>query len=173
PRDWRKPFSAAVDVYCEMGRPEAELKKKSLKLTSLQQLAANCPRCFGPRVEGKREAKPDFIVCMDGNFQHRRHKAASASWRELLTLPTLFLPQEEVDKWDDCNRPTTNQDNPIDPCIASQTTANNVRGGQTWRACDKTGLFAMACQHDHLLKFINIVQSGERRVTFSHTIISF
>ncbi|EGF97999.1 uncharacterized protein MELLADRAFT_84103 [Melampsora larici-populina 98AG31] len=76
-------ISSAVNVFCKMLRLEAELKKKALKLTSLQQLAANCPCCFGPRVEGKREAKPDFIVCMDGNFQHRRHKAASATWREI------------------------------------------------------------------------------------------
>lgn len=101
---------------------------------------------------------------MDGNFQHCRHKAASASWREISTLPSLFLPQANVDRWDDCNRPTPNTKNndPIDLCTASHTAANDARGNRTWRACDETELFAMACWHDHLLKFINIVQSGER-----------
>ncbi|KAH9810997.1 hypothetical protein DFH28DRAFT_1085190 [Melampsora americana] len=79
------PFYLAIDEYLDAQNPIITLahgvqvtQKKSLKLTSLQQLAANCPCCFGPWVEGKREAKPDFIVCMDGNFQHCRHKAASS-----------------------------------------------------------------------------------------------
>ncbi|KAH9809611.1 hypothetical protein DFH28DRAFT_904487, partial [Melampsora americana] len=42
------------------------------------------------------------------------------------------------------------------------TAANDARGSQTWSACDETGLFGMACRHDHVLKFISIVQSGER-----------
>lgn len=96
-----------------MLRLEGELKRKALKLTSSQQLAANCPRCFGPQVKGKSESKPDLIVCMDGNFQHRRHKAASASWRGISTLPSLFMPQDEVDKWDDSNPQVGTQDDII------------------------------------------------------------
>ncbi|KAH9813942.1 hypothetical protein DFH28DRAFT_895812, partial [Melampsora americana] len=42
------------------------------------------------------------------------------------------------------------------------TAANDTQGRQTWRACDETGLMGMACRHDNLLKFINIVQCGER-----------
>lgn len=42
--------------------------------------------------------------------------------------------------------------------------ANDTRGRQTWRGCDETGLMGLACRHDHLLKFINIVQTGERLV---------
>ncbi|KAH9810996.1 hypothetical protein DFH28DRAFT_857279, partial [Melampsora americana] len=36
----------------------------------------------------------------------------------------------------------------------------------TWRACDKTGLFEMACWHDHLLKLINIVQNCQKSNQF-------
>ncbi|KAH9809127.1 hypothetical protein DFH28DRAFT_906642 [Melampsora americana] len=176
-REWRKNFSPAVDAFREMLRLEGELKIKALKLTQRQQLAANCPRCFGPRVKGKRDAEPDFIVCLDGNFQHRRHKFASAEWREDPKLPSLFLPQDAIDKWDNKMNPsnptqkkkrkgTTGQndddDELLDPCSVSHTAADDARGKQTWSGCDETGLFGMACRHDHVLKFINIVQSGER-----------
>ncbi|EGG07021.1 uncharacterized protein MELLADRAFT_85893 [Melampsora larici-populina 98AG31] len=80
-RDWRKNFSAAVDAYREMIRLEEEMVTKALHLTPIDQLASNCPPCFGPVVPGKRAEEPNYIICLDGNFQHRRHMAASASWR--------------------------------------------------------------------------------------------
>lgn len=99
-RDWRKPLSAAVDAYREMLRIQEEVKMTMLDLTKKENLAMTCPRCFGPTVEGKRPAEPDFIVCLDGNFQHRRHKAASAAWRpSKISLPSLFLSNEYVDDW--------------------------------------------------------------------------
>ncbi|KAH9822318.1 hypothetical protein DFH28DRAFT_856777, partial [Melampsora americana] len=164
-REWRKLFSAAADAYREMLNLEEQLKDKALKLTRREQLASNCPRCFGPTVKGKRESEPNAIVCFDGNFQHRRHTAASAGWRETQKIPSLFLPQEDIDRWKDLvKQPNTsgNNDDRVDPCTASHTAADDGRGHQTWRGCDETGLFGMACRHDHILKFINIVQSGER-----------
>lgn len=53
---------------------------------------------------------------------------------------------------------------PQDPCTSQHTAANDVRGRQTWQGFDETGLMGMACRHDHLLKLINIVQTGERCV---------
>ncbi|KAH9807647.1 hypothetical protein DFH28DRAFT_1089161 [Melampsora americana] len=165
-REWRKNFSAAVDAYREMLNLEDQLKIKALKLTARERLASNCPRCFGPTVKGKRESEPNAIICFDGNFQHRRHKGASAAWRDSETpkIPSLFLPQDDVDRWknlvNSTDRSVTNDS--VDPCTVSHTAADDARGNQTWRGCDETGLFGMACRHDHVLKFINIVQSGER-----------
>ncbi|KAH9810646.1 hypothetical protein DFH28DRAFT_932754 [Melampsora americana] len=162
-REWRKPFSAAVDAYREMLNLKEQVKVKALRLTRREQLASNCPCCFGPTVKGKRSSEPNAI--------HRRHIAASAVWREAPKVPSLFLPQEDVDRWKDLvnnvNDSTTNV--AVDACTASHTAADDARGHQTWRGCDETGLFGMACRHDHILKFINIVKSGER---FSKELLS-
>ncbi|KAH9807994.1 hypothetical protein DFH28DRAFT_885967, partial [Melampsora americana] len=50
-----------------------------------------------------------------------------------------------------------------DNCSASHTAASDIRGKSTWKGCDETGLIGMACRHDHVLKFANVVQSGERQ----------
>lgn len=74
---------------------------KALHLTPIDQLASNCPPCFGPVVPGKRAEEPSYIICLDGNFQHRRHMAASASWRgESGLLPSLFISPELVKVWE-------------------------------------------------------------------------
>ncbi|KAH9817981.1 hypothetical protein DFH28DRAFT_1081037 [Melampsora americana] len=163
-RDLRRCFSAAVDAYREMLRIEDEMASAALQLTPLEVLATSCPSCFGPKVPGKRPDKPDNIICLDANFQQRRHLAASAAWRgDTGVLPSVFLSPVEVLSWktklDSANQ---RKDVVVDPCSAQHTAANDVRGGQTWRGCDETGLMGMACRHDVLLKFINIVQSGER-----------
>ncbi|KAH9823185.1 hypothetical protein DFH28DRAFT_880855 [Melampsora americana] len=166
-RDLRKCFSEAVDVYREMIRLEEELTIRSLKFTALDELADNCPSCFGPKIPGIRESEPEYIICMDANFQQRRHFAASAAWRgDTGILPSLFIPPTQVKMWKDRMESAQNRRRDgvdvIDPCSAQHTAANDTRGRQTWRGCDETGLMGMACRHDHLLKFINLVQSGER-----------
>ncbi|KAH9817361.1 hypothetical protein DFH28DRAFT_1124760 [Melampsora americana] len=175
--DLRTCFSEAVDVYREMIRLEEEMATRALKLTALDELADNCPSCFGPKVPGLRDGEPDLIICLDANFQQRRHLAASAAWRgDTGILPSLFIPPADVKLWkdrlestQDCRRAATDV---IDPCSAQHTAANDTRGRQTWRGCDKTGLMGMACRHDHLLKFINLVQTGERRVSTISTLLS-
>lgn len=76
-RDWRVPFSAAVDIYRNILTLIRELEMQKLGLTELDKLASNCPRCFGPPVGSTRPDEPDIIACLDGNFQHKRHEAAS------------------------------------------------------------------------------------------------
>ncbi|KAH9807212.1 hypothetical protein DFH28DRAFT_1101289 [Melampsora americana] len=163
-RDFCRCLSSAVDAYREMLRMEDEMASAALRLTPLEALATSCPSCFGPKVPGKRPNEPDHIICLDANFQQRRHLAASASWRgDTGVLPPVFLAPGEVLFWktkmDSANQ---QKDVVVDPCSAQHTAADDVRGVQTWRGCDETGLMGMACRHDILLKFISIVQSGER-----------
>lgn len=83
-----------------MIRLEEEMVTKALGLSPIDQLATNCPPCFGPVVPGKRAQEPDYIICLDGNFQHRRHMAASASWRgESGVLPAMFISPDLVKSW--------------------------------------------------------------------------
>ncbi|KAA1081870.1 hypothetical protein PGTUg99_022205 [Puccinia graminis f. sp. tritici] len=61
----------------------------------MDQLAETCPKCFGPSFPGKEAEEPDYIVCMDGNFQHRQHLAASIEHSNIKT-PHLFIKPDEI-----------------------------------------------------------------------------
>lgn len=79
---------------------EEDLTVSALRLNAQDVLAHNCPCCFGPNVAGKRPEEPDHIICLDANFQQRRHLAASAAWRGSTgVLPSLFLSPETVSIW--------------------------------------------------------------------------
>lgn len=70
-----------------------------IQLSDLELLGENCPRCFGPPVTSTPANEPDIIVCLDGNFQHRRHAAASVPIPGYdPPLPELFLPKAQ---WED------------------------------------------------------------------------
>jgi hypothetical protein len=186
PRDWREPFVSALDVYRTIIHSIRHLEFQLLKFKEIDLLAANCPRCFGPPVGDTKPEEPDYIVCMDGNFQHRRHAAASVPILGYQPkTPELFMPSDHfVDMTQD--NPSNAADEEVvrrfvcflclfnrlelnvfktysqHPCSQQHTAANDVRGKSHWGGCDETGLFGMACRHDHTLKFINIVQSGEK-----------
>lgn len=159
---WRKTLSSAVDAYRQMLLMEDELCELALDLSELDKLASNCPRCFGPLQENKEVDEPDYIICFDGNFQHRRHTAASREYDERKPqYPPLFKKPAKVDKWKP-NETLRNAD-PPDSCAAQHTAASDHRGAATWKGCDETGLIGMACRHDHILRFVNVVQSGEKQ----------
>jgi hypothetical protein len=63
-------MTSAVDAYREMICQEKEVTDKILDPGPLQSIADICPKCYGPHVPGKRDDKPDYIICMDGDFQH-------------------------------------------------------------------------------------------------------
>lgn len=68
-----------------------------MQLDALGKLAAKCPRCFGPPVGVTDENEPDIIVAQDGNFQHKRHAAASVPISGYdPPVPELFVPPAEV-----------------------------------------------------------------------------
>lgn len=187
PRQWRRTLSTAVDAYRHIRRLEQDLSVRAMHLSPIEQLAYNCPRCFGAHYPNKRKEEPDFVVCIDGNFQHRRHIKASIEPSQLsYSSPPLFLPSTCVALW----KPKTqtvpvgshsdvqkvnwlllngnmfysnNANHTKIGCMASMhTAADDRRGPTTWRGCDDTGLLGMACRHDHALAFVNIVQSGEK-----------
>ncbi|EGG10175.1 uncharacterized protein MELLADRAFT_94562 [Melampsora larici-populina 98AG31] len=111
-RDLRRCFSAAVDAYREMLRMEDEMSLLALHMEPQDALAATCPSCFGPKVPGKRADEPDHIICLDANFQQRRHLAASALWRgDTGVLPSLFMSPATVMTWKNKLEPTAQSTN--------------------------------------------------------------
>jgi hypothetical protein len=73
-----------------------EATARSLDLKIQDKMADICPQCFGPGVGPLPPGEPDHIVCLDGNFQHRRHLAASIENGGIVS-PSLFMPPEEVE----------------------------------------------------------------------------
>lgn len=72
-----------------------ELKNiEVLRLSPLDVLRCTCPACFGPGVSPLPNGEPDHIVCLDGNFQHRRHEAASVETGPITHPPTFVEPGE-------------------------------------------------------------------------------
>ncbi|KAH9808529.1 hypothetical protein DFH28DRAFT_909166 [Melampsora americana] len=99
-RDWRKPLVLAADAYRRLTTAVRLKEMNLLKMNELDRLAANCPRCFGPPApEANTEAsEPDIVCCCDGNFQQRRHLAASVPIPGFNPAPPeLFLEPEKVE----------------------------------------------------------------------------
>ncbi|KAA1129025.1 hypothetical protein PGTUg99_024303 [Puccinia graminis f. sp. tritici] len=96
PRQWRRTLSSAVDAFREMLRREELLSESLLSMNPIDKMADICPPCYGPQVPGTRADEPNYIVCMDGNFQHRRHEAASVKVPGMLKTPSLFIKPDEV-----------------------------------------------------------------------------
>ncbi|KAH9448587.1 hypothetical protein Pst134EA_027896 [Puccinia striiformis f. sp. tritici] len=164
-REWRRTMSSAVDAFREMLRREQLITELMMNMKPLDKLAAICPKCFGPYVGGKREDEAHHHVCMDANFQQRRHLKASVELPLCIKTPSLFVEPEEVSNMaqEMIGETQSGSDNNVaDRCTQQHTAADDVRNGKTWKACDETGLFGMACRHDQILQLINIVQSGEK-----------
>ncbi|KAI7945969.1 hypothetical protein MJO29_012357, partial [Puccinia striiformis f. sp. tritici] len=95
-REWRKTLSSAVDAYREMLQREQALAEEVMEMTSMDKMADLCPKCFGPQVTGKRPSESHYHVCMDANFQQRRHLSASVEIAEHLKTPSLFIEPHVV-----------------------------------------------------------------------------
>ncbi|KAI7956930.1 hypothetical protein MJO28_004025 [Puccinia striiformis f. sp. tritici] len=166
-RQWRQTMSSAVDAYREMLRREKNFTERLLKMQPIDKLSDICPKCFGPLVLGKKEHEPDYILCMDANFQQRRHVASSVEIHSKPETPSLFIDPDKVQLMENGMKEDNQEGESVDQmdrCTEQHTAANDVRGSNTWKACDDTGIFGMACRHDQVLRLINIFGSGEKYV---------
>ncbi|KAH9807757.1 hypothetical protein DFH28DRAFT_1088776 [Melampsora americana] len=172
PRRWQTPLHLEIDAYRQMLTMLEQALDIEMSLAAISKLAENCPRCFGPPVRNPdHPLEPDIIVCMDGNFQRRRHITAGTKQAQVPTkMPTLFLPEEQVNRME--ARLAGHPEDDFQACAEQHTAANDKRGKGHWGGCDETGLMGMACRHDHALRFANIRQSGEK-LHFSYSLIEW
>ncbi|KAG0142599.1 hypothetical protein CROQUDRAFT_50032 [Cronartium quercuum f. sp. fusiforme G11] len=56
--------------------------------------------------------------------------------------------------------------------MTQHTAAEGSQGAHTWYGQDETGLFEMACQHDHCITFISVEKSGEK-AHFVHALLGW
>lgn len=111
-------------------------KPLSFKLGSLEE---QCPSCFyRPYLDNS-----PVIVCIDGNFQHRRLKnVAKTSFHQYERQMFVDVPAEMV--------ATVNTAPPIkeESLCANHFTATSKP--QSMKCYDETGLLAMVCRYVHL-----------------------
>ncbi|KAH9810783.1 hypothetical protein DFH28DRAFT_932317 [Melampsora americana] len=171
PRLWRKPLTGAVTCYRQILKGIEELENRALNLTPLEQLAANCPRCFGPSGECGIQKGPQYIVCVDGNFQQRRHEKASRNFEEIsLSVPSIFIPAAKLAEWEPQATANVQTEVPLDPCTQQHTAAEDRRNASSWKGSEETGLIGLACRHDHMIKMVNVIRSGEKAY-FVHALL--
>jgi hypothetical protein len=98
-RNLRIPFSFAVDLFSRILAIKKQVLNEGLALTTLDQWADKCPRCFGPQINENKAgpAEPDFIIALDGNFQQRHYAHASKdNPSEQQYPPGFVLPSRTV-----------------------------------------------------------------------------
>lgn len=118
PRRWGRALSCSVDAYRHVIQLQEDLESRALNLSAIEKLSANCPRCFGPNNEPKIDQEPDYIVCLDGNFQQRRHKDASVEISEIdIHYPNLFIHPSLVKHWEDINTKGQSDEAPVSPIL--------------------------------------------------------
>ncbi|KAH9809786.1 hypothetical protein DFH28DRAFT_904067 [Melampsora americana] len=162
-QDWHVPFTAAIDTYRATLLQIRTLEQQKLQLSDLGILAANCPKCFGPPVGVTRPEEGDVTICLDGNYQHRRHASASVIIPgSQPPRPELFLETKAVNEMARQMNCSAVRDGEDGKCTEAHKTAEDVRGKSYFKSMDESGLIGMACRHDHVLRYINLIQSGEK-----------
>ncbi|EGF98558.1 uncharacterized protein MELLADRAFT_113453 [Melampsora larici-populina 98AG31] len=68
PRDWRQPFTEAIDAYRAIIMQIRKIEHERLRLSKLGILAVNCPKCFGPPVGTTQTDEARVVVCLDVQF---------------------------------------------------------------------------------------------------------
>ncbi|OAV96313.1 hypothetical protein, variant [Puccinia triticina 1-1 BBBD Race 1] len=162
-RDLRRSFTAAVDIYRALSNRSNNIFKDVMNLSGQEILAKeSCPACFGPTA---RAASQPLIICLDGNFQHRHHFAASKNYLDLIT-PSKFIHPDAIQEMNNKILAQENLHrvrNKADRCADAHKAADDKRSTSTWKACDDTGLMGSCCRHDAAIYLANITGGGEKR----------
>ncbi|KAA1080869.1 hypothetical protein PGT21_050213 [Puccinia graminis f. sp. tritici] len=163
-RDLRRSFTIAVDIYRALLNRSNDIFKDVMHLSGQDILAKeSCPACFGPTTDGA--ASHPLIICLDGNFQHRHHFAASKNYLSLIT-PSKFIHPDDIQQMN--NKILDQEDlhrvrKTADRCADAHKAADDKRSASTWKACDDTGLMGSCCRHDAAIYLANITGGGEKR----------
>lgn len=123
------------------------------------------------------------IVCLDGNFEHKRARNAGKSDQPLIEPQSFFLPNHTVAQMEKevsakrQKRPRHPMQDDSDSILPGLKLQNHVFDGcsdrfyaanESNRKADAsyyvdTGLMAMTCRHDRLVYMVNMHDSGEKQ----------
>ncbi len=140
--DFYDNFRGALTAFWRVERIWRE--RKDPAYASLRRL---CPSCFGENAESA-------VVCLDGNFQHRRYKNRAMKSANIEIKGKFWLRNLTAGQLISA---TSSERSTCSPNFK----ADNQESASS-RAYEETGLMLASCRHDIPLRAINIVQSGER-----------
>ncbi|KAE8220876.1 hypothetical protein CF319_g5674 [Tilletia indica] len=143
---------------------------------SLNDLAERCPACFGGMLDLHPDSSPSstssdlppsgsispqVIVCLDGNFQHKRVRANDAV-RRMPRSPTYFLSPRQLEssraRFEDPAIP----EGPRTGCSSEVRAAVDGFVKTSKVDFDIGGVIGMTCRHGSPLVLVDVRASGEK-----------
>ncbi|KAE8238905.1 hypothetical protein A4X13_0g8330 [Tilletia indica] len=156
-------------ILHDFARPQ--LAEDDLDL-SLDDLAARCPACFGGLLHRNTSSShdqtpncspvpPAVIVCLDGNFQHKRIRCNDAV-KQMPKSPTFFLSPRQLraarERFEDPNI----SEGPRTGCSSEVRAAIDGTVKTTKVDFDIGGVVGMTCRHGSPLVLVDVDSSGEK-----------
>ncbi|KAE8224296.1 hypothetical protein CF319_g2801 [Tilletia indica] len=143
------------------------IEDDDLTLT-LEDLASRCPACFGGLLHPYPSSTPtsppkdpQVIVCLDGNFQHKRIRCKDAVSRTPRS-PTYFLSFRQLTaarrRFEDPDVP----EGPRTGCTSEVRAAIDGTVKTTKVDFDIGGVVGMTCRHGSPLMLVDVHASGEK-----------
>ncbi|KAE8181555.1 hypothetical protein CF336_g8875, partial [Tilletia laevis] len=147
------------EVKYALGRPF--LDHDDLVIT-LDDLAMRCPACFGGLARNHVPVgAPQVIVCLDGNFQHKRHKAQDAL-RQSPRRPTSFISRQQLEATRKVFENPNVGEGPRTGCSADVKAAIDGFVKTSRAQFDIGGVVGMTCRHGSPLILVNVHDTGEK-----------
>ncbi|KAE8223258.1 hypothetical protein CF326_g8222 [Tilletia indica] len=131
-----------------------------LSLT-ITDLARRCPACFGGIASGSSVPQsPNVIVCLDGNFAHKRRKRNDAVTRSP-SAPTFFLSTRQVASAQKRFLSSAKSDGPRTGCSSEVKAAVEGAVKASKGAFDVVGVIGLTCRHGCPLLLCDVRETGE------------
>ncbi|KAE8233412.1 hypothetical protein CF326_g1548 [Tilletia indica] len=153
-------MSDTGDLINPTTAPPRAVTDPDLHLT-LADLSTRCPACFGGIAAGVDSSQsPDVIVCLDGNFTHKRRRRNDAVTRNPAT-PTFFLSARQVDIAEKAFKASARSDGPRTGCSSEVRAAVEGAVKASKGAFDVVGVIGMTCRHGSPLLLCDVRETGE------------
>ncbi|KAE8217801.1 hypothetical protein CF319_g8190 [Tilletia indica] len=141
----------------------------------LHALADRCPACFGGMLKSSSSSpsaadseptpslslQPQVIVCLDGNFQHKRVKAKDAV-RQMPRSPSYFLSQRQLEAARIRFENPSVSEGPRTGCSSEVRAAIDGAVKTSKVDFDIGGVVGMTCRHGSPLILVDVRASGEK-----------
>ncbi|KAL9937058.1 hypothetical protein V8E36_004293 [Tilletia maclaganii] len=158
--------SYVLDQGPRYGQGRPDLEHDDLKL-SVRDLADRCPACFGhllgvdpPYVPHLDRDTPSVIVCIDGNFQHKRVRSDDAV-RRTPRAPAFFLSLTQAESARSRFENPAIGTGPHTGCSSEVRAAIDGAVKTSTAQFDIGGVVGMTCRHGSPLILVDVREGGE------------
>ncbi|KAL9938796.1 hypothetical protein V8E36_002515, partial [Tilletia maclaganii] len=148
------------DMQASAAFVRQELRSDQLSLR-VEGLAARCPACFGGQDGPAKRQEPQVIVCLDGNFQHKRWRKEDGVIRSQIP-PSYFASEVQLTKAKQEFDESAGA-GPATGCGSYVKAALDGVGSQkgSLGPFDITGVVGMTCRHGTPLILVDVIDAAE------------